>query len=121
MQNEQYYIFTNILFFELHVLLFHIAILSCSSFIQLYFYFKLFMMCLAILIYIVGLHWHNIYECLAESIKLQTNLPFLKMEIIIQMFFYVIFLHMIDRRVSYYNIFLIIRVTCFILSFFKLD
>ena len=45
-----------IYYFELHLLIFNIAILSCSSFIQLYFYFKLLMMFSAIIIYIVGLN-----------------------------------------------------------------
>lgn len=84
-------------FFELHVLLFHLSILSCSSFIQIYFYSKLTMMVVGIAVYIIGFNMHKIYECLAES--MQFNLPFLKAELLLQMFFYVIFLHLIDRRV----------------------
>ena len=85
-------------YFELHILLFHIAILSCASFIQLYFYFKLTMMFIAILIYIIGLNYQRIYEGLAEPVVI--NLSFFKAELVLQMFFYVIFLHLIDRRVS---------------------
>jgi hypothetical protein len=84
-------------YFELHVLLFHIAILSCSTFIQLYFYFKLAMMIIAIIIYAVGFNIHNIYECLNEIMHF--NLPFLKLEIVVQIIFFVLFLHIIDRRV----------------------
>ena len=92
-------------YFELHVLLFHIAILSCSTFIQFYFYFKLGMMLIGILIYIIGFHLHGIYECLfatiyaSESLAKNENLIFLKIELILQLVFYVIFLHIIDRRV----------------------
>jgi hypothetical protein len=92
-------------YFELHVLLFHIAILACSTFIQLYFYFKLGMMLIGILIYIIGFHLHGIYECLfatiyaSESLAKNENLIFLKIELILQLVFYVIFLHIIDRRV----------------------
>ncbi len=87
-------------YFELHVLLFHIAILSCSTFIQLYFYFKLTMMIIAIIVYAIGFNIHNIYECLNEIMHF--NLPFLKLEIMIQLIFFVLFLHLVDRRVSLY-------------------
>jgi hypothetical protein len=84
-------------FFELHVLLFHIAVLSCASFIQLYFYYKLVLMFLAVLIYLIGFYIYKIYECLAESMLI--NQPFLRTELALEMLFYVIFLHLIDRRV----------------------
>jgi hypothetical protein len=84
-------------FFELHVLLFHIAVLSCASFIQLYFYYKLVLMFLAVMIYLIGFYMYNIYECLAESMLI--NQPFLRTELALEMLFYVIFLHLIDRRV----------------------
>ena len=89
-------------YFELHVLLFHIAILSCSTFIQMYFYYKLAMMLIGILIYIIGFHLHGIYECLFATIyesPAENEIIFLKTELILQLVFYVIFLHIIDRRV----------------------
>jgi hypothetical protein len=91
--------------FELHVLMFLITILSCSSFIHMYFYSKLALMLLALVVYAVGFHLNRIYECLAESIEEQVRLSFLKAQIFIQMFFYVMFLHLIDRRVILVKIF----------------
>ena len=97
-------------YFELHVLLFHLAILSCSSFIQLYFYYKLAMMLIAVVIYIVGFNMHKVYECLAESMHMSKGvLPLLRAEIIISLFFYVIFLHLIDRRVNSNLFFLLLQ------------
>ncbi len=84
-------------YFELHVLMFYIAILSCSSFIQLYFYFKLFMMSLAICVYIFCFNLQSVQGCLAKSSVL--NNPFLKIELVLKMIFFVVFLHLIDRRV----------------------
>lgn len=83
---------------ELHILLFHIAILSCSSFIQLYFYFKLLVMAFAIVIYVIGFNYQKIYEDLASTITL--NVTLLQTELVLQMIFYVTLLHLIDRRVS---------------------
>jgi hypothetical protein len=103
-------------YFELHVLLFHIAILSCSTFIQLYFYFKLSMMIIAIMIYAIGFNIHNIYECLNEIMHF--NLPFLKLEIMVQIIFFVLFLHLIDRRV-FLNIFIKILSTEFNQNIYK--
>jgi hypothetical protein len=84
-------------FFEMHILLFYLSILSCSCFIQMYFYYKLLMMLLSLVIYIVALNYNKIFECLAQTMEF--NLPFLKAEIIIQSVFFIIFLHLIDRRV----------------------
>lgn len=84
-------------FFELHVLLFYLSILSCSCFIQLYFHFKLVMMSASVCIYLLALNFNKIYECLRESIEF--NLPLLKAELLIQMMFFIVFLHLIDRRV----------------------
>ena len=67
----------------------------------MYFYSKLALMTLALIVYIVGFNLNKIYECLAESIEDQIRLSLLKMQIVIQMFFYVVFLHLIDRRVSW--------------------
>lgn len=92
-------------FFELNLLLFNLSILSCSSFIQLYFYSKLGMMLIGILIYIIGFNTQEIYECLGQSIHAVQ--PLLKIELLIQMIFYVIFLHIVDRRVNT-NLFLFI-------------
>ncbi|RNA40559.1 adenylate cyclase type 2 [Brachionus plicatilis] len=85
-------------FFELNLLLFNLSILSCCSFIQLYFYSKLAMMLIGILIYIIGFNTQEIYECLGQSIH--SVQPLLKIELLIQMIFYVIFLHLVDRRVE---------------------
>lgn len=84
--------------FELNLLLFNLSILSCCSFIQLYFYSKLSMMLIGILIYIIGFNTQEIFECLGQSIH--SVQPLLKFELTIQMIFYVIFLHIIDRRVN---------------------
>jgi hypothetical protein len=92
--------------FELHVLIFLITILSCSSFIHMYFYSKLVLMFVALIVYAVGFNLNKIYECLADSIHEDPvavhirHISFLKAQIFIQMFFYVMFLHLIDRRVS---------------------
>lgn len=85
--------------FELHVLVFLITILSCSSFMNMYFYSKLVLMLAALAVYLVGFNLNNIYECLADSIEEQIRLSLLKAQIIIQMFFFIVFLHLIDRRV----------------------
>jgi hypothetical protein len=88
--------------FELHILVYLIAILSCSTFIQMYFYSKLFMMFTALCIYIIGFNFNMIYDCLAESMAEHViRLPFLKAQIFIQMFFFIMFLHLIDRRVIF--------------------
>lgn len=92
-------------FFELNLLLFNLSILSCCAFIQLYFYSKLAMMLIGILIYIIGFNTQEIYECLGQSIH--SVQPLLKIELLIQMIFYVIFLHIVDRRVIKLFIFLI--------------
>lgn len=84
--------------FELNLLLFNLSILSCCSFIQLYFYSKLSMMLVGILIFMIGFNTQEIYECLGQSIH--SVQPLLKFELTIQMIFYVIFLHIIDRRVN---------------------
>ena len=103
-------------YFELHILLFQIALLACSSFIQLYFVFKLAMMAIAVLVYMLAIGMHNIYESLAESM-LDTavdassglgssniaSILLLKIEIFLQIFFFVVFLHLIDRRVLSFN------------------
>ena len=85
-------------YFEINVLLYHIAILSCSSFIQIYFYFKLLMMIIGISIYWIGFQIQNSYQIVAES--LNTPELFLFTELFVQLFFFVLFLHLIDRRVS---------------------
>jgi hypothetical protein len=92
--------------FHLHILLFYIAILACSCFIQLYFYYKFIIMFVGILIYVIGLQFHRIYDCLAETMVINQQLLFT--EIVVQMFFYIIFLHLIDRRV-----FNLMTTTCF--------
>lgn len=86
-------------FFELHIWLFYLSILSCSCFIQLYFHFKLVMMIVSLCIYFMALSFNKIYECLYESMGF--NLTFLKAELIIQMVFFIGFLHLIDRRVQF--------------------
>ena len=86
-------------FFELHIWLFYLSILSCSCFIQLYFHFKLIMMVLSVCIYLMALSFNKIYECLHESMDFGWSLPFLKAELLIQMVFFIGFLHLIDRRV----------------------
>lgn len=88
---------TSCTYFELHFLMFYIAILSCSSFIQLYFYFKLFMMFLVICVYILSFNMQMVYECLNRS-SIITDLS-IKTELILNMLFFIIFLHLIDRRV----------------------
>ena len=75
--------------FELHLLIFLITILSCSSFIQMYFYSKLVMMLVALSIYAKSMN--EVYDCLAGSLIEPTRLAFLKAQIFIQMFFYIIF------------------------------
>ncbi len=85
-------------YFEINVLLYHIAILSCSSFIQIYFYFKLLMMIIGIIIYLIGFQMQNSYQIVADS--LNTPDLFLFAELFVQLFFFVLFLHLIDRRVS---------------------
>lgn len=86
-------------YFELHELMFYIAILSCSSFIQLYFYFKFCMMLLVLSAYVASFQLHSSSGCLAKS-SILTD-PFLKTEVIVKMIFFVIFNHLIDRRVSF--------------------
>lgn len=103
-------------FFELNLLLFHLSILSCSSFIQLYFYSKLAMMLIGILVYIIGFNMQQIYECLGQNLTI--NQSFLKAELLIQMIFYVIFLHLIDRRVCCIYL---IRILKAIVNFNHLD
>ena len=88
----------DLFYFELHVLLFYIAILSCSSFIQLYFYFKLAMMAVAFCIYIISFDFQIMYECLYRH--MYATKPYLKIEFLLQMLFFIIFLHLIDRRVN---------------------
>lgn len=90
---------TTAFYFELHILMFYIAVMSCSSFIQLYFYFKLFMMCAAVCMYVVSFNLHSASGCLIRSSLL--NNPFLKTEMVLKMIFFVVFLHLIDRRVSW--------------------
>lgn len=85
-------------YFEIHVLLFHIAIISCSSFVQLYLYFKLLMMLIGISIYLVGFQLQKSNQLMANSV--QVSHLFLFAELLIQLFFFVLFLHLIDRRVS---------------------
>ncbi len=88
--------------FELNLLLIHISILACTSFIQLYFLFKLCMMLMCICIYVTALNWYRIFESLIGDSHY--NLIFIKVELVFQMFFYLIFLHLIDRRVLFaYN------------------
>ena len=88
---------TSCTYFELHFLIFYIAILSCSSFIQLYFYFKLVMMFVVICVYVLSFNMQMVYECLDRS-SLITDLS-IKTELILNMLFFIIFLHLIDRRV----------------------
>lgn len=85
-------------YFEIYVLLFHIAILACSSFVQLYFYFKLLMMFIGISIYLVGFQMQKSYQLLANS--MHTTHLFLFGELLIQLVFFVLFLHLIDRRIE---------------------
>lgn len=85
-------------YFEIYVLLFHIAILSCSSFVQLYFYFKLLMMFIGISIYLVGFQMQKSYQLLADTFN--TTHLFLFGELFIQLFFFVLFLHLVDRRIE---------------------
>ena len=85
-------------YFELHVLLFYIAILSCSAFIQLYFYFKLAMMVVAFCVYIISFEFQMMDECLYS--QMYATKPYLKIELLLQMLFFIIFLHLIDRRVN---------------------
>lgn len=85
-------------FFEMHILVFYLSILSCGCFIQMYFHYKLVMMLASLIIYIIASNLNRIFECLAETMEF--NLPFLKAELIIQSIFFIMFLHLIDRRVS---------------------
>jgi hypothetical protein len=90
-------------YFEIHVLLYHISILACSSFVQLYFYFKLLMMIVGISIYLIGFQMQKSYQAVADS--MDTTHFFLFAELFIQLFFFVLFLHLIDRRVIREKIF----------------
>jgi len=90
-------------YFEIHVLLYHISILACSSFVQLYFYFKLLMMIVGISIYLIGFQMQKSYQTVADS--MDTTHFFLFAELFIQLFFFVLFLHLIDRRVIKENFF----------------
>ena len=85
-------------YFDIHILIFYIAILSCSAFIQLYFYYKLFIMIIAIAVFIIGFYIHRITDNLNEI--LEKNVFFFKAEIIIKLIFYVIFLHIVNRQVN---------------------
>ena len=86
-------------YFDTQILIFYIAILSCSSFIQLYFYYKLFIMIIALIIFIIGFHVHKINGGLSILTNLEKIDGFMA-EIIIKLIFYVIFLHIVNRRVS---------------------
>ncbi len=103
---------------ELHILLFHIAILSCSSFIQLYFYFKLLVMSFAVIIYVIGFNYQRIYDDLASAINL--NVTLLQIELVLQMLFYVTLLHLIDRRVNKFSNLKLDFLNCYFSSSFSI-
>ena len=93
-KNSSSIIYNN--YFDIHILIFYIAILSCSAFIQLYFYYKLVIMIIAVIIFIIGFHIQTINHGLNNLIE---NTAGFNAEIIIKLIFYVLFLHMVNRRV----------------------
>ena len=81
---------------EIRMLLYFVGILSATSFIQLYFYYKTMAMIGALILYIFTfLINHKVYAT-DDFIYLM-----FKIETLVQMFFFIILLHIIDRRVSF--------------------
>ena len=86
-------------YFEIHILIFYISVISCIAFIQLYFYFKLIAMIIAIVIYVIGFHLLKIYDDMSTYTNFSQTI--LRLQTMINISFYVLFLHIINRRVCY--------------------
>jgi class 3 adenylate cyclase len=79
----------------INVLIFYVTMLSCTSFIQLYFYYKLIIMILTLLGYIVFSSVNSTF-----NYEEYDNPQLFQIEIYIRILFFILFIHLIDRKVS---------------------
>lgn len=87
--------------FEFHILLIQLALLTVSSFMHLYFLLKAFIMIVTAAIYVFYSHYFHVYNIIAHSNGLSSNL--LLIQTTFEVFFFILLLIGLDRRVNEFN------------------
>ncbi|CAF3997422.1 unnamed protein product [Rotaria sp. Silwood2] len=85
--------------FEYHILLIQLALLTVSSFMHLYFLLKASIMIITATIYVFYSHYFNVYNIIASSYGLTSNL--LLIQTTFEVFFFILLLIGLDRRIEY--------------------
>ncbi|CAF2043599.1 unnamed protein product [Rotaria magnacalcarata] len=85
--------------FEFHILLIQLALLTVSSFMHLYFLLKAFIMIVTAAIYVFYSHYFHVYNIIAHSNGLTSNL--LLIQTTFEVFFFILLLIGLDRRIEY--------------------
>ncbi|CAM4950913.1 unnamed protein product [Rotaria socialis] len=85
--------------FEFHILLIQLALLTVSSFMHLYFLLKAFIMIVTAAIYVSYSHYFHVYNIIAHSNGLTSNL--LLIQTTLEVFFFILLLIGLDRRIEY--------------------
>ena len=85
-------------YFEFHILLLQLALLTVSSFMHMYFLHKALIMIIAVTSYVIYSYYSNVYNLIADNYGLKSSL--LLIQTTIEVIFFILLLIALDRRVS---------------------
>lgn len=84
--------------FEFHIVLIQLALLTVSSFMHLYFLLKAMIMVVTVTLYVLYLHYFDVYDMMAKHHDLASTTLFLQTTF--EVVFFILLLIGLDRRVS---------------------